>query len=219
MALTSCHVPHPPESACGSAECLLKRVAQGDAEALGAIYDAFSRRAYATALRLLRNPWDAEEIVQETFVYVWGHAAVFDPSRGRVASWICMIARSRALDRRRRRVFAIVPLWAADAVSSPALGEAGYDAILVQQGLVHLTSPERAAIELYYVDGLTHLEIAHKLKVPLGTIKSRLRAGVRRMREALRRGPDQPEAQRATRGGIRKSLPPRKDDIGASPRR
>jgi RNA polymerase sigma-70 factor (ECF subfamily) len=170
-------MPEPPP------EALLRLVAGGDAEALGRFYELHARLVNGLALRILGNTADAEDVVQEVFLQVWNQAARFDARRGSVGAWLCAIARSRALDRLRRRPArreepegAAPPAW-----TSPRNDEA----LAVRRALDRLSRDQRVALELAYYEGLSHSEIAARLDEPLGTVKTRIRTAMMRLREVL----------------------------------
>jgi RNA polymerase sigma-70 factor (ECF subfamily) len=165
-----------------SAEALLHRVVLGDHAALGALYDRYAALAHGLALRIVRDAAEAQDVVQEVFVQVWRQAARYDPARGNPEAWVCTIARSRALDRVRRRA-ARREEPQRSVVSSTA--PAPDDALAVRSALRALSEEQRQALELAYFEGLTQSEIAHRLGEPLGTVKSRIRAGMMRLRETL----------------------------------
>ncbi|HWA59018.1 MAG TPA: sigma-70 family RNA polymerase sigma factor [Gemmatimonadales bacterium] len=178
---------------------LVLRMTRGDEEALGRLYDRFGQVMFAVAFRVTGQPADAEEVVMEAFTQAWREAPRFDPGRGSVAAWLTMMTRSRALDlvraqSRRERITDTA------AREEPAAGPAmsrGYPppgtAVLeeertraVASALAGLSPPQREAIELAYYEGLSQSEIAERLEEPLGTIKTRMRLGMQRLREALR---------------------------------
>ena len=159
---------------------LLQRVAEGDEDALVVLFDTHRGRAFAIALRVLRDPYEAEDAVQETFIQVWRRPQAYDPARGEVGGWIRVIARTRALDRLRR----LRP--AQPSVRERAQPASRIDERLcMTQALEGLSVPQRQVIELSYYEGQTHAEIARSLGVPLGTVKGRLRTGMIRLRETL----------------------------------
>jgi len=159
---------------------LLQGVVDGNENALVSLFDAHRGRAFGVALRVLRDPCEAEDAVQETFVQIWRRPHGYDPARGEVAAWIRVIARSRALDRLRR--LRRPPLPRPDA---PRRDTTVDDGLCMRQALAGLSLQQRDVIELSYYDGLTHAEIAQRLAVPLGTVKGRMRAGLIRLRESL----------------------------------
>jgi RNA polymerase sigma-70 factor, ECF subfamily len=169
------------------------RVAAGDASALGELYDRHARPIYSLALRILQDASEAEDIVQEVFAQAWRQAARYDTSRGAVGAWLLNLARSRAIDRlraRRARPEAAADPAAGETVVSPGDGpdaEAlkGEQIQAVRLALGELPLVQRVAIELAYYEGLTHAEIAARLEQPLGTIKTRIRLGMLKLRDAL----------------------------------
>ena len=177
---------------------LIVRIAEGDEEALGALYDRHSGPAYSLAYAIARNSADAEEAVADTFLQAWRRASSFDPGRGSVAAWLMTIARSRALDTvrargRRGRVRREVERMAVDgagaasspATDSPDMADELHARRLAGRLLSELSDEQRRAIELAYLGGMSHSEIAAELGEPLGTVKTRIRAGMQKLREAL----------------------------------
>jgi RNA polymerase sigma-70 factor (ECF subfamily) len=162
---------------------LLRRIAGGDHKALGEAYDLYAGMAYGLALRILRDATEAEDVVQEVFVQAWRQASRYDPERGSPEAWLCTMARTRALDRLRRRVSRREePSEAAPNASGVPRTE---EALAVRSALQGLPEDQRRALELAYYEGLTQTEIARHLGEPLGTIKTRIRSGMIRLREAL----------------------------------
>jgi RNA polymerase sigma-70 factor (ECF subfamily) len=178
---------------------LVTRAAQGDERAIGRLYDRYGAVLYAVAYRIVGQRADAEEVVLEAFAQAWRDAPKFEPGRGSVAGWLTMIARSRALDlvRSRSRRDRITATAAADRPGlSPAMGEFRPDPASavdhderrrqVRDALDTLSPPQRQAIELAYFEGLSQSEIAERLQEPLGTVKTRVRLGMQKLRECLR---------------------------------
>jgi RNA polymerase sigma-70 factor (ECF subfamily) len=178
---------------------LLERVARGDERALGQLYDRYGAPLYAVAYRIAGEPADAEEIVLEALSQAWREAARFQADKGSVAAWLTMICRSRALDlvrARGRRAKLADKAVAADPEAVPGLGTGTPDsdsqvaqaerAGRVADALASLSPPQRQAIELAYYEGLSHSEIAERLNEPLGTIKTRVRLAMQKLRETLR---------------------------------
>jgi RNA polymerase sigma-70 factor, ECF subfamily len=174
-------------------QAALARLARGDQHALAELYDRHAKPIYSLALRILRERADAEDIVQEVFAQAWNQAARFDTSRGAVAAWLLMMARSRAIDRLRSRRSR--PETASDAAVVERMPDAAVrqdlqllsseQVELVKSALNGLSAPQREVLELAYYEGLTHTEIADRLAEPLGTVKTRIRQAVIKLRESL----------------------------------
>ena len=162
---------------------LLVRLSQGDASALAEFYDRHAGLVMALAFRILREKADAEDVVQEVFLQAWRQAARFDPARGTPEAWLCTIARSRALDRLRRRVSRREDPH--EAAPSPSSAPKAEERLSVREALAELPDGQRVALELAYYEGLTQTEIALRLGEPLGTVKTRMRAGLMRLRTVL----------------------------------
>ena len=172
---------------------LLRAVAARDKDAFQQLYTQHSSLLFALALKILSDRAEAEDVLQETFVQVWKTAASFDDQRGKPLGWFIMLTRSRAIDRLRSRktrarlaesvgkdesqiTTATTP--SEDAVSSEAQRT-------VRDALGKLPDEQRVPIEMAYFGGLTQFEIAQRLSQPLGTVKTRIRTGVIRLREQL----------------------------------
>jgi RNA polymerase sigma-70 factor (ECF subfamily) len=173
---------------------LITRIAAGDRDAFSRFYDLLAPTAFGLIRRVLRDPEAAAEVLQEVFWQVWREAPQYDPARGSPEAWLVMRARTRAIDRlrsirRRDRTF-VAPVDESVARSSdePAENPAvvAEDRRLVQTALAQLPEPQRRVIELAFFDGLTQSEIATRLGEPLGTVKTRARLGLERLRSALR---------------------------------
>ncbi len=171
---------------------LLKRVASGDRDAFGALYDSLAPAVHGVAVRVVRNPALAEEVTQEVLLEAWRTAPRFDPTRGSARSWLLTMARRRAVDRV-RSVQASVDRDAAagargmerdvDVVSEAV--EIRLEQQQVRRCLDGLTGLQREAVSLAFYSGHTHREVSHLLEVPLGTVKTRLRDGLIRLRDCL----------------------------------
>lgn len=181
-----------PESAQVSDVELLTAVARGDEQALGLVYDRYRLILFGLVLRILHSRQEAEDVLQEVFLQVWNKAADFDESRGRPFTWLVTLARSRAIDRLRS-------LGSRERVAQEAareVVEASSDAIedtiraqegrVVRNALQELPPEQRQLLELAYFEGLTQSEIAKRVKSPLGTVKTRMRAGMAKLRDSLR---------------------------------
>jgi RNA polymerase sigma-70 factor (ECF subfamily) len=176
---------------------LLPAVAHGDLTAFEQLYDRHSSTLYALLLRILANPDDAQEVLQETFVKAWTNAKMFDAVRGSDVAWLISIARSRGIDRlRSRRIrgdredeagrelsssfgFVEKRTGADDAIQSE-------ERRAVRGALAELPEAQRVALALAYFDGLSQSEISEKLGEPLGTIKTRMQLGMKKLRESLK---------------------------------
>ena len=178
---------------------LVERMAAGEERALGALYDRHGGMAYALALAIVREGADAEEVVADAFGQLWRNATQYDAGRGSVAGWLATITRTRALDlvrARGRRTRAVERAARADAdgLAAPLSAAAErpdrrierHEARrLVTRSLAELPEPQRRVIELAYFGGLSQTEIATELNEPLGTVKTRMRAGMEKLRSAL----------------------------------
>lgn len=165
----------------------------GNQASLGRLYDATSGLVYGLVLRILRDPTEAEEVTLDVYAQAWRRAASYDPGRGRPTTWLLTMARSRAIDRLRatQRERGQEPLDNHLDLADPGLDPAeqsltGERGTLIRAALAGLGPEQREAIELAFFAGLTHVEVAERLKEPLGTVKTRIRAGMIRLREALR---------------------------------
>jgi len=174
----------------------VRRCAARDETALAALYDESSRLAYTIALRILRDEADASEVVLDVYRQVWEGAARFDEQRGSAAAWIVTLARSRAIDRRRFRsahpqaaaCLDDVPETSSLAPSPETLAMDSQSSRAIKRALESLPSEQREALELAFFEGLTHVEVADRLGQPLGTVKTRIRSAVIKLRE-LMKGP------------------------------
>lgn len=175
---------------------LLPAVARGDLAAFEELYDRYSGTLYALLLRILGNADDAQEVLQESFVKAWTSANMFDAVRGSEVAWLISIARSKGIDRlRARRVRSDRENDAGREISiqsSFVEKSTGADhAILSQErtavrnALAELPEAQRIALELAYFEGLSQSEIAERLNQPLGTIKTRMQLGMKKLREHL----------------------------------
>jgi RNA polymerase sigma-70 factor (ECF subfamily) len=171
---------------------LLGRVAEGDREAFGALYDQTSNRVLGLVVRLLKDHAQSEEVTQEIFLEVWQNAPRYDPSRGSATTWILTMAHRRAVDRIRSSQstrdrdtkIGIRDLDAEyDSVSESV--EIRVEHERVGKALARLTQLQRQAVTLAYYGGYSHSEVAQMLSVPIGTVKTRLRDGMIRLRDEL----------------------------------
>jgi RNA polymerase sigma-70 factor (ECF subfamily) len=175
------------------------RMARGDGSALADLYDRHARAIYSLAVRILADAAEAEDVVQDVFAQAWRQATRYDPLRAPVAGWLMIITRARALDRLRRRRSRIVAVELDPAtphprdpdVSQEMLAITAEQAERVRGALGELPDSQRTAIELAYYEGLSQSDIAERLQQPLGTVKTRIRSGLLKLREALTGGRDQ----------------------------
>ena len=170
----------------------LVRVAGGDRAALRVVYQDTSAKLFGVCLRILKDRGEAEDVLQEVFVTVWRKAASFDPGRASPITWMVAIARNRAIDRLRASAVSrrMEPIESADAVSDPA--PAAVERVeLAQQHqrlsrcLEELEARQASAIREAFLDGTTYEELASRMSVPLGTMKSWIRRGLLKLRTCL----------------------------------
>lgn len=182
---------NPPEPATAT-RADMQAMAAGDAEAFARIYDAVAARVFGLVRRVLRDQAQAEEVTQEVLLEVWRRAAAYDPDRAAPVSWILTIAHRRAVD----RVRSAQARSDRDEVyeshrerSSPdptaESAVASIDAEHVRHALSALTDRQREAVELAFLDGLTHKMVSERLQIPMGTAKARIRDGLAGLRRAL----------------------------------
>jgi RNA polymerase sigma-70 factor (ECF subfamily) len=171
---------------------LLRRSALGDEAAFARLYDATAGRAYGLAVRVVRDPSQAEEVAQEAFLEIWRTASRFDPTRGSAVSWILTLVHRKAVDRVRsaeastRRDTAYHQLHqGVEHDSTAEAAQASLEARRVRQALDSLTEVQRQALELAYFRGYTHTEVASMLDLPVGTAKTRIRDGLIRLRDTM----------------------------------
>jgi RNA polymerase sigma-70 factor (ECF subfamily) len=163
---------------------LVQRLAKGDRSAFDALFARYAGLVKAIALRIVRSDAESDDVVQEVFVQAFRQAQRFNAERGNLAAWITMMARTRALDRLRRVVARRED--AEENRPEPSLAPPRVaEGLLVRSALDDLPIAQRVPLELAYWEGLSQTEIADRLGEPLGTIKTRMRAGLARLREAL----------------------------------
>ena len=186
-------VPAGPATGPETLENLVSAVAKGDQTAFAAVYDRVGAQVYGLVRRVLRDPSQSEEVTQEVLLDVWRSASRFDAARGSAAGWIMTMAHRRAVDRVRSEQAA------RDRNTKVAVRDAGegpFDVVAedvevrleqeqVRQALSGLTDLQREAIELAYYKGYTYREVAELLDTPLGTVKTRLRDGLIRLRDTI----------------------------------
>jgi RNA polymerase sigma-70 factor, ECF subfamily len=175
---------------------LMRRIAMGDRIAFGELYDRFSRPLYSTAVKIVQDTAEAQDIVHDAFVVIWEKAATFETQRGTAFSWLVTLVRNRAIDRvrsRRRRqelLSASVPAdlgynEGAHTRSADDQASFGDDARSVRAAVATLAPEQKQALELAFFSGLTQEEIAKSLGEPLGTVKARIRRGLIKLRDSI----------------------------------
>jgi RNA polymerase sigma-70 factor (ECF subfamily) len=174
------------------AERLARLLAEGSPRGMEELYDAYGSLAYTLALRVVRDPHIAEDVVQETFLAVWRRSESYDSSRGSLKNWLCRICRNRAIDRvRRGRSRTAFGVSIDEAVNEPSLSDTWSQVAAeltrqqVRQALDELPADQRQTLELAYFGGYSQTEISQAMEVPLGTVKGRARLGLARLRGQL----------------------------------
>jgi RNA polymerase sigma-70 factor, ECF subfamily len=176
-------------------EELLERITARDQVAFEALYQRHADLVYSIALRVVADPGIAQDVAQEVFLRVWRHPALFDVTRGRFVSWLMSVARNRAVDevrsRGRRRLREITPAPGADdpavpqAVDPQLAAQLSSERDVIRKALDTLPEDQRVAIELAYFGGMTQQEISTVLDTPLGTVKTRVRLAMKKLRVSL----------------------------------
>ena len=171
---------------------LLRRSSRGDEAAFAALYDATAARLFGLVLRIVRDHAMSEEVTQEVYLDVWRQSARFDPDRGSAMSWLMTIAHRTAVDRvraseasRRRDNAHAATSKDVEFDTTAEAAQASLEAQRVRRALTTLTDAQRSAVELAYLGGYTHTEVARLLDLPLGTAKTRIRDGLIRLRDTL----------------------------------
>lgn len=171
----------------------VRRVQDGDPRGVAELYDRHGAAAFGLARRITGDAALAEDVVQEAFIAMWRQAARFDPARGNMRSWLMTIVHHRAIDAVRRRTgrseraLETTGDRASDEHGRPdEMVAATLDAEAVRDAIGRIPAEQRTVIELAYFEGLTHVEIAAREGIPTGTVKSRMRLGLEKMREYLR---------------------------------
>ncbi len=169
----------------------MERIAQGDPDALGELYDETSGMIFAVALRIMGQPQDAEEVVHDTYTRVWRIAGTYRPERGTVTAWLVLMARSIAIDR--LRALGRRAAQALDSVAEPESGGAspeqlslhGERSARLAAALQSIDRDQRQLIELAFFEGLSHSDLAERTGLPLGTVKTKIRTGLLKLRKNL----------------------------------
>ena len=175
---------------------LIEKVRQGDQSALDLLYKRYSSPVYSLVWKILQNSEEAEDVALDVFWQVWRQADRYDPARGAPPAWIFTLARSRAIDRlrsRRRREDRTISIDDPNLRFDPLDENASPDQVVsfrqsrdaVRAAMTELSAVQREAVELAFLKGMTHVEIAERLGQPLGTVKTRIRQGLIRLRKHL----------------------------------
>ena len=170
---------------------LLTRVARGDHAALGQLYDGYASIMLAIGIRMLKVRSEAEDVLHDVFVEIWKKAGDYDPRRGRVKTWILLRMRSRCLDRLKS-----VRMTRGESLDAKerepgrvdAKAESMVDGHIVRHAVAALPTNQREVLSLGYFEGLSSSEMAQRLDIPMGTVKSRMRAAMKALRQALNTG-------------------------------
>jgi len=186
--------PRRSEEAAGDAD-IMRRIRAGDATAVDALYDRFRRPAFALARRILGDDNLAEDVLQEVFLSVWREPAAYDRARGSFSSWLLAVVHHKAVDvvrreesQRRRQTLAEEDLALAEPVAARDVEEEAWTRVVAEQvrtALGSLSQPQREALTLAYYGGYTQREVAALTGAPLGTVKTRMLAGMRRLKAEL----------------------------------
>ena len=166
---------------------LLAQVERGDEQAMAALFDRYSKIVYSVALRVLRDPAAAEDVLQEIFMQVWRNPTSFTATRGSLGGWLAVVSRNRSIDALRRKRPTEQVEEMALASNYNLADEAERNSLMEKaRGVIHLLPVEqRKTLEMAFFDGLTHSEIAEMTGDPLGTVKTRIRSGLTTLRKAL----------------------------------
>jgi RNA polymerase sigma-70 factor (ECF subfamily) len=166
---------------------LLEAVAEGNQDAMAAVFDRYSRIVYSIALRVLREPSLAEDVMQEVLLQVWKRPQSFVAQRGNLAAWLSVVARNRAIDvlRKRSPLDPLGEMPLPDPRNMTLETEQSWLIDKVRAVLNTLPAEQQGPLELAYFQGLSHTEIAERTRSPLGTVKTRIRAGLTAIRKAM----------------------------------
>ena len=189
-------IPEPigqsPVRSAEPADVLMARIVQGDERAFEHLYDQLAPRVFGLVRKIVRDESLSEEVLQEVFLEAWRLAARFDPSRGGAAAWVMTLAHRRAVDRvrssqssRERDLKAGIRELNSSTPTMEEEAELLDEAVRARQALALLAEPQRQAIELAYFHGLTQVQVAQQLGIPLGTAKTRIRDGMSKLRNLM----------------------------------
>ena len=166
---------------------LLDKVQRGDEQAMALLFDRYSKIVYSVALRVLRDPSSAEDVLQEIFLQIWRSPAKFIATRGSLAGWLAVVARNRSIDRLRRKR----PTEQVEEMQLASPGNLADEAernVMMERArvvILQLPTEQRKTLELAFFEGLTHSEIAEMTGDPLGTVKTRIRSAILTLRKAF----------------------------------
>lgn len=166
---------------------LLERLASGDQQAMASIFDRYSGIVYSVALRVLNDPAQAEDVMQDIFIQVWKNPSSFVSGRGSLGAWLAVVARNRAIDclRRRRPTDSVEDVVLAAETDLASESERNLLMEHVRVYLLQLPAEQRKSVEMAYFEGLSHSEISEKTGDALGTVKTRIRLGLISLRKAM----------------------------------
>ena len=166
---------------------LLASIQSGEQDAMAKFFQRYSSTVYSVALRVLKDPGEAEDVMQEIFIQVWKTPGAFEAGRGSLGGWLMVVARNRAIDRlRRRRPSDPIELFALPSATNLA-NEAERSVLIgkIRVAMNSLPAEQQISVELAFFEGLSHSEIAQKTGDPLGTVKTRIRLALLTLRKAL----------------------------------
>ena len=193
MSARALHLAEPPPD---ELAVMIEGILRRDQRALVALYDRTVDRVYGVAYRVLSNAADAEEVVCDVFQQVWERVGQYAPARGSVVRWLCVIAYTRAIDRRRKlaervRFLPLHPDEPAAAYTecedrrADELVDALHAGTAIHSAMASLSAEQRRLVALAFIGGLSHIEISERLNLPLGTVKSHIRRGLMKLRTQL----------------------------------
>jgi RNA polymerase sigma-70 factor (ECF subfamily) len=170
------------------------RIRGGDSAAFAELYDGFAAAMFSLSLQILNDRWEAEEVIQDVFAYLWRKPDAFSPKKGKFSSWLLVLTRNRSIDRyrsRKRRTDKAENDEILGSRSDPSQKDASDEATAsderayLREAFSELPEEQRKVLELSYFKGMNHMEISELLDLSLGTVKSRIRLGVEKLRYAL----------------------------------
>ena len=173
---------------------LWEKICNGDTQAFASLYDAFGTAMFSLSMQILHDRWDAEEIVQDTFAALWKKPTSYSPKKGKLRSWLLVLVRNRSIDRyrsRKRRLDTDELSVALDthpheeAADGSLMASQEDDRALLRQSFAKLPESQKMVLENSFFKGMAHSEIASSMNLSLGTVKSRIRLGLQKMRRSL----------------------------------